>query len=147
MLNHVCLAGRLTKDPVLRKTETQKSVVSFSIACERDFSNGGQKESDFYDVIAWGNTAEFVSKYFSKGKMIIVDGRLQTGSYTAKDGTNRKTVEIVASSVYFCGAKRDEARNDSNGSTVADVGVHEAINTPVNVDSGDAEDEDTGLPF
>lgn len=105
MLNHVVEQGRICNDIELRRTNSGTAVASFTLAVERDFSK--DKETDFFDVVCWKNTAEFVSKYFSKGRMIIVAGRLQTRSWTDKDGHKRKTVEIVADNVYFGDSKKD----------------------------------------
>jgi len=114
MLNHIVLMGRLTRDPELRQTGSGKSVASFSIAVDRDRKSAdGEKETDFIDVIAWRNTAEFVSKFFTKGKLAVVSGRLQIRSWTDKDGNKRRTAEVVAENVYFGDSKKDTA--DSNG--------------------------------
>lgn len=102
MLNRVVIMGRLGRDPELRRTQSGVSVTSFSIACDRDFkSQSGEKETDWIDIVAWRNTAEFVSKYLTKGRMAIVDGRLQTREWTDKEGNKRTAVEVVAESVYF----------------------------------------------
>ncbi len=109
MLNDVVLMGRLTRDPELRRTNSGVAVASFSIACERDFKGqDGEKETDFFDITAWRNTAEFISKYFGKGRMIIVAGRLQQRSWTDKDGNKRHTVELVAENAYFGDSKSGE---------------------------------------
>lgn len=107
MLNHVSIMGRLTKDPELRRTGSGVAVTSFTVAVDRDFVSNGQKETDFLDCVAWRGTGEFVERNFFKGKMIIVDGRLQTRSWNDKDGNKRKTVEIVADNVYFGDSKKD----------------------------------------
>ena len=108
MLNKVVIMGRLTKDPELRRTGSGTAVTSFSLACDRDFkSRSGDKETDFIEVVAWKNTAEFVSKYFSKGRMAVVEGRLQIRDWTDKAGNKRITAEIVADNVYFADSKRD----------------------------------------
>lgn len=106
MLNTITVMGRLTKDPELRRTGSGTAVTNFTLAVERDFkdSNGG-KETDFIEVVTWRNTAEFVSKYFAKGRMVCVNGRLQIRDYTDKDGNKRKVSEIVADSVYFADSK------------------------------------------
>ena len=110
MLNHIVLMGRLTKDPELRHTASGTAVASFSLAVERDFkTQDGQKETDFIDIVAWRNTAEFVSKYFSKGRMAVVSGRLQIRSWTDKEGGKRRSAEVVADNVYFGDSKRDSA--------------------------------------
>ena len=109
MPNKVVLMGRLTKDPELRRTGSGTAVTSFSLACDRDFkSQSGEKETDFIEVAAWKNTAEFVSKYFSKGRMAVVEGRLQIRDWTDKAGNKRTTAEVVADNVYFADSKRSE---------------------------------------
>lgn len=108
MLNHVCLQGRICNDIELRRTGSGVAVSSFTLAVDRDFKSGGEKETDFFDIVCWRNTAEFVSKYFGKGKMATVSGRLQGRSWTDAEGHKRKAVEIVADSVYF-GERKDSA--------------------------------------
>lgn len=103
MLNSCVLMGRLTADPELRTTQTGKSVASFSLAVDRDFQQNGEKQADFISVVAWGKTAEFIDKYFCKGRMIAVVGRIQTRTYTDKDGNKRKAVEVAAEKVSFTG--------------------------------------------
>lgn len=108
MLNRIIVMGRLTRDPELRRTNSGNAVTSFTVAVDRDFkTQSGDKETDFIDVVAWRNTAEFVSKYFSKGRMAVVEGRLQLRDWTDKEGNKRRTAEIVADSVYFGDSKRD----------------------------------------
>ncbi len=109
MLNKIIIMGRLTKDVELRKTGNGTSVASFTIACERDFAENGQKETDFIEVVAWKHTADFVSKYFSKGRMAVVSGRLQIRSWNDKDGNKRRTAEIVAENVYFGDSKSENS--------------------------------------
>lgn len=104
MLNHITIAGRLTKDPELRRTNTGIAVTSFTVAVDRDF---GDKETDFIECVAWRQTGEFVGKYFSKGRMAIVSGRLQIRNWTDKDGNKRKTAEVVADNVYFGDSKKE----------------------------------------
>lgn len=108
MLNKIVIMGRLTHDPEMRQTGSGTSVTSFSLAVERDYSgrDGGEKQTDFIDVVAWRHTAEFVSKYFAKGDMAAVVGRLQIRDWTDKDGNKRRSAEVVADSVYFGGSKR-----------------------------------------
>ena len=113
MLNKVVIMGRFTKDPELRRTGSGTAVTSFSLACDRDFkSQSGEKETDFIEVVAWKNTAEFVSKYFSKGRMAVVDGRLQIRDWTDKAGNKRTTAEVVADNVYFADSKRSESNEN-----------------------------------
>ena len=118
MLNHIVLMGRLTRDPELRRTGTGVAVATFALAVDRDFGNSatGEKETDFIDIVAWRNTAEFVDKYFSKGRMAVVSGRLQIRNWTDKDGNKRRTAEVVAENVYFGDSKRE---GDAMGATYA----------------------------
>ena len=106
MLNHIVLMGRLTADPILRRTSSGTAVAEFTLAVDRDYSAGGQKETDFIACVAWRGTAEFVSKYFSKGQMAVVSGRLQIRSWEGKDGKKQRSAEVVAENVYFGEAKR-----------------------------------------
>ena len=110
MLNHITVMGRLTRDPELRHTPAGVAVCSFSIACDRDFKDKatGKAETDFIDVVAWRATGEFVSKYFAKGRMAVVDGRLQIRDWTDKNGNKRRSAEIVAENVYFGDSKPRE---------------------------------------
>ena len=113
MLNKIILMGRLCTNPELRRTGSGTAVTSFSLACDRDFkSQSGEKETDFIEVVAWKNTAEFVSKYFSKGRMAVVDGRLQIRDWTDKAGNKRTTAEVVADNVYFADSKRSESNDN-----------------------------------
>lgn len=109
MLNHIVLMGRLTRDPELRYTQSQTPVASFTLAVDRDYSgkDGGEKETDFIDIVSWRSTAQFVSKYFKKGSMAVVSGRLQIRGWTDKDGNKRNSAEVVADNVYFGDSKRD----------------------------------------
>lgn len=136
MLNRIIVMGRMTRDPELRRTNSGTAVASFTVAVDRDFkSQSGEKETDFIDAVAWRNTAEFVSKYFSKGRMAVVEGRLQLRDWTDKDGNKRRSAEIVADSVYFGDSKRD------GGDTVQSEPQSEP-------QSGFSEVEDDGdLPF
>ena len=117
MLNHIVIMGRLTRDPELRRTGSGLPVASFSVAVDRDFgkNENGEKETDFIDCVAWRNTAEYVSKYFPKGRMIVVSGRLQIRSWTDKDGNKRRTAEVVADNCYFGDSKRDGDNSGSYG--------------------------------
>ena len=113
MLNKIIIMGRLTRDPELRRTGSGTAVTSFSLACDRDFkSQSGDKETDFIEVVAWKNTAEFVSKYFTKGRMAVVEGRLQGRDWTDKAGNKRTTAEVVAYNVYFADSKRSESNDN-----------------------------------
>ena len=117
MLNHITIMGRLTRDPELRRTGSGVAVASFTVAVDRDFGgrDGGEKETDFIDCVAWRQTGEFVSKYFTKGSMIVVSGRLQIRSWTDKDGNKRRTAEVVADNVYFGESRRSNEGNSSYG--------------------------------
>lgn len=110
MLNHIVLMGRLTRDPELRRTGSGIAVASFTLAVDRDFAaQGAEKETDFVDIVAWRGTAEFVSKYFTKGRMAVVSGRLQIRNWQDKEGNKRRSAEVVADNVYFGDSKRDGA--------------------------------------
>ena len=116
MLNHIVIMGRLTRDPELRRTGSGIAVASFTLAVDRDYSpkDGGERETDFIDCVAWRSTGEFVSKYFSKGRMAVVSGRLQIRSWKDKDGNNRRSAEVVADNVYFGESKRDAEGSGSS---------------------------------
>ncbi len=109
MLNHITIMGRMTKDPELRRTGSGVAVANFTLAVDRDFTdkNSGEKETDFIDCVAWRQTGEFVHKYFGKGRMAVVSGRLQIRSWTDKDGNKRRTAEVVADNVYFGDSKKE----------------------------------------
>lgn len=140
MLNHIVVMGRLTRDPELRYTQSQTPVVSFGIACERDRApQGEQRQTDFIECVAWRGTAEFVNKYFQKGSMIAVSGRLQVRDWTDRDGNKRKTAEIVADSVYFGEAKRKDSNTPGRP---ADVPADDGDGGFTDLDDGDGE-----LPF
>lgn len=113
MLNHIVLMGRLTRDPELRYTQSQIPVSSFSLAVDRDFGgkDGAERQTDFIDIVAWRQTAEFVSKYFTKGSMAVVSGRLQIRDWTDRDGNKRRSAEVVADNVYFGESKRSRDEN------------------------------------
>ena len=115
MLNHITIMGRLTRDPELRRTASGISCVSFTLAVDRDYSgkDGGEKETDFIDCVAWRSTADFVSKYFSKGRMAVASGRLQIRKWKNKDGENRYATEVVADNVYFADSKKEEPSGNS----------------------------------
>lgn len=133
MLNEIILQGRLTTDPELKVTSNNKPVTSFSIAVERDFSTDGEKETDFINIVAWNNTAEFINKYFTKGKQIIVRGSLRVRKWQTENGEKRNTTEVLAEKVYFCGDKEKTSNN--------------ANFTPNNADYEEIDDGDQDLPF
>ena len=141
MLNKVVIMGRFTKDPELRRTGSGTAVTSFSLACDRDFkSQSGEKETDFIEVVAWKNTAEFVSKYFSKGRMAVVDGRLQIRDWTDKSGNKRTTAEVVADNVYFADSKRSESNDNQKEN-------FNALSGRVSDDFVPISEEDGEIPF
>lgn len=132
MLNVVAIMGRLARDPELRQTTTGKNVASFRIACDRGRRDAnGQNQADWFDVVAWDRTAEFVCKYFQKGSLIVVDGRLQSRSYQDKTGNNRTAIEIVANNVNFAGPKSSNAAPGmgapSYGAPMADLAERPAM--------------------
>lgn len=140
MLNHIVLMGRLTRDPELRRTQNGTAVASFSLAVDHDYSgkDGGEKETDFIDCVAWRNTAEFISKYFTKGRMAVVAGRLQIRPWTDRDGNKRRSAEVIVDSAYFGDSKResDGANTRYSEPTHSSTGEYSVI-----------EDDDGNLPF
>lgn len=147
MLNFIVIMGRITRDPEIRRTESGTAVANFSVAVDRDFpSQDGSRETDFIDCVAWKHTADFVGKYFSKGKQIAVKGRLQIRSWTDKDGNKRRTAEIVADSVYFAGAKTESPAEAQRYDTPVGCGAQAPID-PGPEDYPILTDDDPGLPF
>ena len=111
MLNRVVLMGRLTADPVLRHTQTNTAVSTFTLAVNRSFAaKDGTREADFFDIVCWRNTAEFVSKYFNKGDMIIIEGSIRVDNYTDKDGNKRKDTKVIINNTQFCGSQRNSTQ-------------------------------------
>lgn len=133
-LNHITIQGRMVRDPELRRTQSGKAVTSFTLACDRDFKADDGPTADFVDVVTWGSAAEFVAKYFTKGRMAVVSGRLQIRGWTDKDGNKRRATEIVADHVYFGDSKREQS--DSN-----DIGLQ------VPAEFAQLDDDDSELPF
>ena len=160
-LNHIVLQGRLCKDVELRRLPSGKSVASVSVACDRDFTNKetNEIETDFIDIVAFGKTADHMATYFSKGRMIIVSGRLQIRTWTDKDGNKRRNAEVVADSVYFGDSKKSEqgnstysAPNSYQGGTGDFSGTQALINQyqqqgGIQSDFAMLEDDDPQLPF
>ena len=150
MLNHITIMGRLTRDPELRRTGSGIAVASFSLAVDRDFSprDGGERETDFIDCVAWRQTGEFVSKYFTKGRMAVVSGRLQIRSWTDKDGNKRRTAEVVADNVYFGDSRRE---GDNVGGFAAPAApAFGGYSAPTDAPASDfamLDDDDAQLPF
>ena len=154
MLNHIVIMGRLTRDPELRRTGSGIAVASFTVAVDRDFGgrDGGERETDFIDCVAWRNTGEFVSKYFTKGSMAVVSGRLQIRSWTDKDGNKRRTAEVVADNVYFGDSKRDGDSGSAYGNSFAAPAAPAfgGYSAPTGAPASDfamLEDDDAQLPF
>ena len=167
MLNHIVIMGRLTRDPELRRTGSGVAVTSFSLAVDRDFApkDGGERETDFIDCVAWRQTGEFVSKYFAKGRMAVVSGRLQIRSWTDKDGNKRRSAEVVADNVYFGDSKRDNDGGNSSysgnayggnsyggnvSSAPAPAPSYGGYTAPASAPASDfamLEDDDAQLPF
>ena len=147
MLNKVIIMGRLTRDPEIKKVNSDISMCSFSIACDRDIVNkqNNERETDFFDVTAWRSTADFVGKYFAKGRMAVVEGRLQIRDWKDKDGNNRRSAEVVADNVYFGDSKRDGA---SGGDYAPPAYGSPASTYSAPAGGGFAEIEEDGeLPF
>lgn len=146
MLNHITIMGRMVRDPEMRRTASGIACASFTLAVDRDYSgkDGGEKETDFIDCVAWRSTAEFVQKYFSKGRMAVASGRLQIRSWTDKDGNKRRTAEVVADNVYFGDSKR-EADNSGYTGFVPNNAVP-ASSAPAS-DFAMLDDDDAQLPF
>ena len=119
MLNHITIMGRLVREPELRRTGSGIAVASFRVAVDRDFGgrDGGERETDFIDCVAWRQTGEFVSKYFAKGSMIVVSGRLQMRNWNDKEGNKRTSAEVVAENVYFGESKRSSEGNSYGGNS------------------------------
>ena len=166
MLNHIVLMGRLVRDPELRRTQSGNAVASFRLAVDRDYANQqtGEREADFIDIVAWRSTGEFVSKYFSKGRMAVVAGRLQMRNWTDNNGQKRTSAEVVAENVYFGESKKDGsgtgnsyaggyADNDAppayggSYSSQATTGGAPGSQTPMVGDYAVLEDDDSELPF
>ena len=120
-LNIIVLQGRLVRDPEMRTTQSGVAVASFTLAVDRDFGgkDGGEKQTDFIDCTAWRHTAEFVSKYFSKGRMAVVSGRLQIDNYTDNDGNKRKSAKVIADNIYFGDSKKDGATGGQSDETAS----------------------------
>jgi single-strand DNA-binding protein len=147
-MNHIVIMGRLTRDPELRHTPNQISVASFSLAVDRGYTpkDGGERQTDFIDVVAWRNTADFVSKYFTKGQMAAVSGRLQIRDWTDKEGNKRRSAEVVADNVYFTESKK--SREASLGAVESRNDYESGYTTPVTgSDFAELDMDDGELPF
>ena len=144
MLNRVILAGRMARDPELRRTQTGAPVASFRLAVDRDFKdrNTGERATDWIDVVAWRQTAEFVSRYFTKGRMAVVEGRLQIRDWTDKDGNKRRTAEVMADQVYFMDSKRETLDK-----ALDEYISHVCADKPQEQNFEALDDDQTELPF
>ena len=152
MLNHIVIMGRLTRDPELRRTGSGVAVASFRVAVDRDFApkDGGERKADFIDCVAWRQTGEFISKYFAKGRMIIVDGRLEMRDWTDKEGNKRTSAEIVVANAYFGDSKRDGDSSGSYGAGSYSAPSYGGYSAPAAAPASDfamLEDDDAQLPF
>ena len=147
MLNHIVIMGRLIRDPELRRTGSGTAVASFTLAVDRDYkTDGGELETDFIDCVAWRQTGEFVSKYFTKGRVAVVSGRLQIRPWTDKEGNKRTSAEIVADNVYFGSSKRDSEGGNSSYAGNISGGYTAPASTTVS-DFAMLEDDDAQLPL
>lgn len=144
MINHIVIMGRLTRDPDLRYTQSQLPVVSFTLAVDRDFSgkDGGEKQTDFIDCVAWRSTAEFVNKYFTKGSMAAVSGRLQLRDWTDREGSKRRSAEVIVDNIYFGGSKKDNSAASQSAPQQSHSAPAYEQSRFVEMDDGDEE-----LPF
>ena len=151
MLNKIFIMGRLTRDPELRRTQSGTRVTSFSLAVDRDFkSQSGEKETDFIDVVAWRSTAEFVAKYFTKGRMAVVEGRLQIRDWQDRDGNKRRSAEVIADNVYFGDSRRDNGGDTGGYAAPAYTAPAGGYSAPVGGGSSgfaEIDEEDGDLPF
>ena len=149
MLNQITIMGRLTRDPELRRTGSGIAVASFTVAVDRDFgkNENGEKETDFIDCVAWRQTGEFVSKYFTKGRMAVVSGRLQVRKWKNDQGENRYSTEVVAENVYFGDSKRNADADTSYTATPGSFGGYAAPASPSASDFAMLDDDDVQLPF
>lgn len=145
MLNHISIMGRLAHDPELRSTQSGTAVASFTLAVDRDFKDKstGEAAVDWIDCVAWRQTAEFVSRYFTKGRMAVVDGRIQIRDWTDKEGNKRRSAEVVAEHVYFGDSKRDGQGESTSGS----VSRYQAPQQPGKDSFAELEEDDGELPF
>ena len=152
MLNHITIMGRLTRDPELRYTQSQTPVASFTPAVDRDFGSrdGGEKQTDFIDCVAWRSTAEFVSKYFQKGSMAVVSGRLQIRDWTDREGGKRRSAEVVVDNIYFGESRRRDSSEGSSYDSRSSYSSYEAPRSASPAPSSpfsDLDDGDGELPF
>ena len=150
MLNRITLMGRLVRDPELRRTQSGTAVTSFTLAVDRDFKNQttGEKDTDFIDIVAWRNTAEFVCQYFSKGRMAVVEGRLQIREWKDQNGNNRRSAEVVADNVYFGDSKRDSGGSSYDSAPAYGMPAGGGYSAPSGMsDFAEIDEQDGELPF
>ena len=160
MLNHIVLMGRLTRDPEIRHTQADVPVASFTLAVDRDYSQRGtnERQTDFIDIVAWRSTAEFVGKYFTKGQLVAVSGRLQIRDWTDNNGGKRRNAEVVADNVYFAESRRDKPQGQQQQYSQPSYGYappsyeeqpqYPEYNSPVSgSDFAELDDDDGDLPF
>lgn len=150
MLNHITIMGRLTRDPEIRYTQSQTPVTSFTLAVDRDFGgrDGGEKQTDFIDCVAWRQTAEFVSKYFTKGSMAVVSGRLQIRDWIDRDGGKRRNAEVVVDNIYFGESKRRDGGDVRSESRPAYQSSYESVSPSMGASAfSELGDDDGELPF
>lgn len=149
-MNQVVLMGRLTRDPELRHTQSGTPVASFTLAVDRGFvsKDGGERQTDFIDIVAWRGTAEFVSKYFTKGQMAAVTGRLQIRDWSDKEGNKRKSAEVVAENIYFTESKKNRDSNTSFSQNERSNDFDRGFTAPIpGSDFAELDDDDGDLPF
>ena len=148
MLNHITIMGRLTRDPELRRTGTGIAVTSFTLAVDRDYkAKDAEKEVDFIDCVAWRQTGEFVGKYFTKGRMAVVSGKLQIRGWTDKDGNKRRTAEVIADNVYFGDSKSESGDSQPQNNGFVPPAYSAPGYAPPASDFAPLDDEDAQLPF
>ena len=149
MLNHITIMGRLARDPELRTTQNGTSVASFTLAVDRDFKDksSGERITDWIDVVAWRGTADFVSKYFSKGRMAVVEGRLQIRDWQDNDGNKRRSAEVVANNIYFGDSKKDAVSAPRSEHDDSGHGIYDSGNGSGQFEEIDDDDGDGDLPF
>lgn len=141
MLNHITIMGRLVKNPEVKTFNSGKKVTNIRIACDRDYGTGEDKKTDFIDAMAWSHTGEFISKYFSKGRMIVIDGALQMREWSAKDGSKRVSYEINVGNAYFADSKRSDSGSAPSEPVMQELDSDDS-DLPWNMD-----DDSEGLPL
>ena len=152
MVNIAILEGRITTDPELKHTPTDIPMTRFSIAVARNYSKGGERQTDFFDIVAWRNTAEFICKYFKKGNPMMIEGQIQTDIFEGRDGIKRKSFYIIANNVHFVGSKSENANSNSekinntdikNNENYLDEKINSGYSTDVSFDQENSNTEDS----